>query len=31
MLASGVGGVKGADSYVDAVDYNVKTLAAALR
>lgn len=31
VLAPGVGGVKGADSYLDAVDYNVKTLAAALR
>ena len=31
VLASGVGSVKGADSYLDAVAYNVNTLAQALR
>ena len=30
-LATAVGSVKGADSYIDAVDYNVKALAQALR
>lgn len=31
LLAQMVGGVKGVDSYIGAVDYNVKTLAQALR
>lgn len=31
VLASGVGAVKGADDYIAAVEYNVKTLAEALR
>ena len=31
LLATGVGAVKGAETYLDAVDYNVKTLAKALR
>jgi len=31
LLAQMVGGVKGADSYISAVDYNVKALAQALR
>ena len=31
LLAQMVGGVKGADSYISAIDYNVKTLAKALR
>lgn len=31
VMASAVGAVKGADSYVAAIDFNVKTLAAALR
>jgi ABC-type Zn uptake system ZnuABC Zn-binding protein ZnuA len=31
VLASMVGGVKGADTYIDALDYNVKTLAEALK
>ncbi len=31
LLASMVGGVKGADTYLSAIDYNVKTLAQALR
>jgi len=31
VLASMVGGVKGTDSYIAAIDYNVKTLADALR
>ena len=30
-LASGVGAVKGTDTYLDMVDYNVKTVAQALR
>jgi ABC-type Zn uptake system ZnuABC Zn-binding protein ZnuA len=30
LLATGVGAVKGAETYMDAVDYNVKTLAKAL-
>jgi hypothetical protein len=30
-LASAVGAVKGTDTYIDMVDYNVKTLAQALR
>jgi zinc/manganese transport system substrate-binding protein len=31
LLATGVGAVKGAETYLDAVDYNVKTLAKALK
>ena len=31
VLASMVGGVKGADSYIGAIDYNVSTLARALK
>ncbi len=31
ILAAAVGGVKGADTYIGAIDYNVKTLAATLR
>ena len=31
LLATGVGAVKGAETYLDAVDYNVKTLAQALK
>jgi len=31
LLAQMVGGVKGADNYIAAIDYNVKTLAQALR
>jgi zinc/manganese transport system substrate-binding protein len=31
LMAPAVGGVKGADSYIETVDYNVKTLAQALR
>ncbi len=31
VLASMVGGVKGADTYIDALDYNVRTLAEALK
>ena len=31
LLATGVGAVKGAETYLDAIDYNVKTLAQALR
>jgi ABC-type Zn uptake system ZnuABC Zn-binding protein ZnuA len=31
VMASSVGAVKGADNYIAAIDYNVKTLAAALR
>jgi hypothetical protein len=31
VLASMVGGVKGADSYIAAIDHNVKTLVAALK
>ncbi len=31
VLAPAVGGVKGADSYIGAIDYNVKTLAEAFR
>ena len=31
LLAAMVGGVKGADSYLAAVDYNVRTLSQALR
>jgi len=31
VLAPGVGGVKGADTYVGAIDYDVKALAEALR
>ncbi len=31
ILAATVGSVRGADSYIDAIDYNVKTLAQALR
>ena len=31
VLASMVGGVKGADTYLAAIDHNVKTLAQALR
>ena len=31
LLATGVGAVKGAETYLDAVDYDVKTLAKALR
>ena len=31
VLASMVGGVKGADSYIAAIDHNVNTLAQALR
>jgi len=31
LMAPAVGGVKGADSYIETVDYNVKTLAQALK
>lgn len=31
LLAQTVGGVKGVDTYIEAIDYNVKTLAQALR
>jgi ABC-type Zn uptake system ZnuABC Zn-binding protein ZnuA len=31
VLAQMVGGVKGADSYIGAIDYNVKTLGKALK
>jgi ABC-type Zn uptake system ZnuABC Zn-binding protein ZnuA len=31
LLATGVGAVKSAETYLDAVDYNVKTLAKALK
>ena len=31
LLATGVGAIKGAETYLDAVDYNVKTLAKALK
>ena len=31
LLSTGVGAIKGAETYLDAVDYNVKTLAQALR
>src|SRR5262249_19060587 len=31
VLASMVGGVKGTDDYIDALDYNVRTLAEALK
>ena len=31
VLATGVGAVKGADTYLDAIDYNVRTLAQALK
>ena len=31
VMASAVGAVKGADSYIDAIDFNVRTLAEALR
>jgi ABC-type Zn uptake system ZnuABC Zn-binding protein ZnuA len=31
VLAAMVGGVKGADSYIDAIDHNVTALAQALR
>ena len=31
LLAQMVGGVKGADSYIGALEYNIKTLSQALR
>jgi ABC-type Zn uptake system ZnuABC Zn-binding protein ZnuA len=31
VMATAVGAVKGADNYIAAVDYNVRTLAAALQ
>ena len=31
VFASAVGAVKGADNYIAAIDYNIKTLAEALR
>jgi ABC-type Zn uptake system ZnuABC Zn-binding protein ZnuA len=31
LLASGVGAVKGADTFIEAVDFNVKTLAQVLK
>ncbi len=31
LMAPAVGGVKGLDGYIETVDYNVKTLAQALR
>ena len=31
MVASAVGAVKGADNYIAAIDYNIKTLAKALQ